>query len=173
VRAVTPDGKINTIAGNDAATVAALKAAELPAIAANTPALSPLMLPYALAIGPTGNIYVASFSVGVLALTRGSGSVSNLAPDTRTWASDFNGSNALTVLDGTSVTIGGQPAYVSYTISPGQVNAQVPTGIGTGAQPMVISTAHGTSPTYAVTVQAELLGLLAPPCSTSAAISTE
>ncbi|HEY6344343.1 MAG TPA: hypothetical protein VIY49_22855, partial [Bryobacteraceae bacterium] len=201
VRAVTPDGKINTIAGDYAATVAALKADELPAIAANTPALSALMLPYALAIGPTGNIYVASLSVTVLALTRGSGSVfpapaiatdlgvaafeassfgggplgpvalggwieiygNYLAADTRTWAApDFNGSNAPTVLDGTSVTIGGQPAYISY-ISPGQVNAQAPTGIGTGPQPLVISTAHGTSVTYAVTVDAEVLGLLAPP----------
>jgi uncharacterized repeat protein (TIGR03803 family) len=45
---------------------------------------------------------------------------SNLASDTRSWASrDFNGINAPTAVDGTSVTIGGQPAFVAF-ISPGQ-----------------------------------------------------
>ncbi len=36
---------------------------------------------------------------------------SYLAPDSRSWAgTDFNGTSAPTSLDGTSVTIGGQPA---------------------------------------------------------------
>ncbi len=40
---------------------------------------------------------------------------SNLAPDTRGWAaSDFTGANAPTSLDGTKVTIGGQPAFIDY-----------------------------------------------------------
>ena len=55
---------------------------------------------------------------------------------------DFSGVNAPTSLDGTSVTIGGQPAFISY-ISPGQINAQVPTGSGTGAQPLVVTTSAG------------------------------
>jgi len=68
---------------------------------------------------------------------------SYLAADTRQWAGgDFNGSNAPQSLDGTSVTIGGQPAYISY-ISPEQINAQVPTNIGTGAQPLIVKTAGG------------------------------
>jgi uncharacterized protein (TIGR03437 family) len=51
---------------------------------------------------------------------------SNLAVDSRSWpASDFNGVNAPTSLDGTSVTIGGQAAFVDF-ISPGQVDALVP-----------------------------------------------
>ena len=50
----------------------------------------------------------------------------NLASDSRPWqASDFDGINAPTMLDGTSVTIGGQPAFVDY-ISPTQVNVQAP-----------------------------------------------
>ncbi|MBV8847111.1 MAG: hypothetical protein JO307_30245 [Bryobacterales bacterium] len=198
VRAVTSDGTINTIAGNYPATVAAFNT--FPPIAAGTPALSAIIDPQALAIGPSGNLYISTIN-SVLSLASSAASVSPppavatnfgvaaieassfggdpmrpislggwveiygnyLAPDTRAWAaSDFNGSNAPTALDGVSVTIGGQPAYVSY-ISPGQVNVQVPTGIGTGPQPLVISTAHGKSPTYAITVNAEVPGLLAPP----------
>jgi uncharacterized protein (TIGR03437 family) len=88
---------------------------------------------------------------------------SNLAPDTRGWTgSDFNGVNAPESLDGTSVTIGGQPAYVSF-ISPGQVNVQVPSNIGTGSQPLIVTTqAGGAGNSYSVTVNAEEPGLLAP-----------
>ncbi len=40
---------------------------------------------------------------------------SNLAADSRSWAgSDFNGVNAATSLDGTKVTVGGQPAFIDY-----------------------------------------------------------
>jgi uncharacterized protein (TIGR03437 family) len=50
----------------------------------------------------------------------------NLAPDTRLWAaSDFNGNNLPTSLDGVSVSIDGIPAYVEY-ISPGQINVLAP-----------------------------------------------
>ena len=59
---------------------------------------------------------------------------SNLAPDTRSWnGSDFNGVNAPTKLDGTIVTIGGQLAFIDF-ISPVQVNALVPSNVGTGPQ---------------------------------------
>jgi uncharacterized protein (TIGR03437 family) len=88
---------------------------------------------------------------------------SYLAPDSRSWgASDFNGVNAPTSLDGASVTIGGQPAFISY-ISPGQINAQVPSTVGTGSQPLVITTANGQSSTYSVTVKAEVPSLLSTP----------
>jgi uncharacterized protein (TIGR03437 family) len=60
------------------------------------------------------------------------------------------------------VTIGGQPAFISY-ISPSQINAQVPSNIGTGAQPLVITTANGLSATYAVTVKSEQPGILTTP----------
>ncbi len=89
---------------------------------------------------------------------------SNLAPpsDTRTWlSSDFNGNNAPTSLDGTSVTIGGQSAYVSF-ISPGQVNAQVPLNVGTGSQPVVVTANGSMSTAYTINVNALEPGLLTP-----------
>jgi len=87
---------------------------------------------------------------------------SNLAADTRSWSSaDFSGTEGPTSLDGTSVTIGGQPAFVDY-ISPSQVNVQVPSNIGIGSQPLVVKTSTGSSAPYPVTVNAEQPGLLAP-----------
>jgi uncharacterized protein (TIGR03437 family) len=85
----------------------------------------------------------------------------NLAMLTRSWAaSDFQGVNAPTSLEGTSVTIGGQAAYISY-ISPNQVNAQVP-DIQPGPQDVIVTTPAGSSPAYSVTVNAKEPGLLAP-----------
>ncbi len=77
---------------------------------------------------------------------------SNLAGSTRTWGTaDFNGSNGPTTLDFVSVTIGGQPAYVSY-ISPGQINVQVPLNVTAGTQQLVVKTEWATSAAYNVTV---------------------
>ena len=93
---------------------------------------------------------------------------SNLATDTRPWAgTDFNGNNAPTSLDGTSVTIGGKPAYVEY-ISSGQVpqiNAQVPSSIATGTQPIVVTVGSNVSavPPQTVNISATAPGLYAPP----------
>jgi uncharacterized protein (TIGR03437 family) len=87
---------------------------------------------------------------------------SNLAADTRSWTqSDFSGVNAPTSLDGTSVTVGGQPAFIDY-ISPGQVNAQVPSNIGTGSQQIILTTGAGSSTPYTVSVNSTQPGLLAP-----------
>jgi len=87
---------------------------------------------------------------------------SNLAATTRSWAgSDFNGSNAPTSLDGVSVTVNSKNAFLSY-ISPGQVNAQVPSGIGTGTMQIVVTNANGTSDPYTITANALQPGLLAP-----------
>jgi uncharacterized protein (TIGR03437 family) len=88
---------------------------------------------------------------------------SNLASDTRGWAqSDFNGVNAPTSLDGTSVSIGGQAAFVDY-ISPGQVNALVPSNVATGPQSMTVKTSAGTSAAYNILVNPVEPGLLATP----------
>jgi uncharacterized protein (TIGR03437 family) len=88
---------------------------------------------------------------------------SNLASDTRSWeSSDFNGANAPTSLDGTSVSVGGQAAFVDF-ISPGQVNALIPSNVATGPQQITIKTAGGTSATVNITVNAVQPGLLAPP----------
>jgi uncharacterized protein (TIGR03437 family) len=86
----------------------------------------------------------------------------NLATATRPWAlSDFTGNEAPTQLNGTSVTVNGQPAFVSY-ISPGQVNVQVPSNIPTGILLLQISSPGGTSGAYQVVVNAIEPGLWAP-----------
>jgi uncharacterized protein (TIGR03437 family) len=87
---------------------------------------------------------------------------SNLATGMRSWAAtDFHGLTAPNVLDGTSVSIGGHAAYLSY-ISPTQINAQVPSNIGTGTQPIVVTSPAGNSAVYMVAVNAVEPGLLAP-----------
>jgi uncharacterized protein (TIGR03437 family) len=88
----------------------------------------------------------------------------NLCTNTtyRAWAaSDFNGIQAPTSLGGTTVTIAGLNAYV-YFISPGQVDVQVPSGIAAGTQPLVLTTAGGSSIIYNVTINALEGGLLSP-----------
>lgn len=85
----------------------------------------------------------------------------NLATTSRLWAlSDFNGNEAPTQLNGTSVTVNGQPGFVSY-ISPGQVNVQVP-NVPTGILLLQVTSPGGTSPTYQVVVNAIEPGLFAP-----------
>jgi uncharacterized protein (TIGR03437 family) len=86
----------------------------------------------------------------------------DLAVGTRTWgALDFDLTNAPTSLGGTGVTIGGQAAFIDY-VSPTQVNAQVPSGVGLGFQNLAVSTASGMSAAYTVNVTATQPGLLAP-----------
>jgi uncharacterized protein (TIGR03437 family) len=88
----------------------------------------------------------------------------NLANVTsQTWAaSDFKGNTGPTALGGTTVTIGGHAAFIDY-VSPGQVNAQVPSNVGSGPQPVVVMTPGGTSLPYTITVNTVEPGLLAPP----------
>ena len=86
---------------------------------------------------------------------------SNLAVDTNTWGNSFQGPNAPTSLDGTTVTIGGQNAFVEF-VSSGQVNAQLPSTITAGTQQIIVSTAAGASASYGVTVNPTQPGLYAP-----------
>ncbi len=88
---------------------------------------------------------------------------SNLGPSAPyTWqGSDFNGSSAPTSINGVKVTVGGQPAYVDFT-SANQVNAQLPANLSAGPQPVVVTTASGSSSPYTLTVNALQPGLLAP-----------
>jgi uncharacterized protein (TIGR03437 family) len=88
---------------------------------------------------------------------------SNLAPDTRGWAgSDFVGNNAPISLDGVSVSIGGQAAFVDY-ISPTQVNAELPSNISTGGVlQLTLSNGPATSAPVSLDVKATEPGLLAP-----------
>ncbi len=90
---------------------------------------------------------------------------SNLATDSRSWAAtDFNGSNAPTTLDGTKVTIGGIPAFIDYigTGQNGQVNALVPSNVPTGQQSLIVTTPSGSTSAYMVNVNTIQPGLLAP-----------
>jgi len=86
----------------------------------------------------------------------------NLAASPRGWSgADFNGSAAPTKLDDVTVTVGGQAAYLDY-ISPIQVNAQIPSNVGTGPQPVIVTTAAGASSPYSLTINSAQPGLLAP-----------
>ena len=88
---------------------------------------------------------------------------SKLATTTRSWTGDdFNGQNAPTSLDGVSVTVNSRQAFLSY-ISPVQVNALVPSDIGTGTMQIVVTNANGVSDPYTITANAVQPGLLAPP----------
>jgi uncharacterized protein (TIGR03437 family) len=88
---------------------------------------------------------------------------SNLALGTRAWSAlDFDNGKAPTSLSGTSVTIGGQPAFVAY-VSPGQVNVQVPDSLPAGTHDLVVHTPLGSSAPYRITVHETLPGLFAPP----------
>lgn len=88
---------------------------------------------------------------------------SNLSATTRSWAGgDFVGVNAPTSLDATKVVIGGQPAFIDY-ISANQVNAQVPSGVGTGQQTLSVINGAAISGPLTVTVNATQPGLFAPP----------
>jgi uncharacterized protein (TIGR03437 family) len=87
----------------------------------------------------------------------------NLAADARLWAaSDFEGANAPTALDRTAVTIAGENAFIEY-VSPGQVNAQIPSDIPPGTQPLVLSNATGISSAFNVTVVGSQPAFYAPP----------
>jgi uncharacterized protein (TIGR03437 family) len=90
----------------------------------------------------------------------------NLAADSRSWnSSDFQGINAPTSLDGTTVTIGGQPAYIAF-IGNQQLNVQVPTDIATGPQRIIVYTGAGqSSPIPPVAVEPLQPGLYAPSTS--------
>ena len=64
---------------------------------------------------------------------------------TRSWnSSDFSGNNLPVSLDGISVTINGQPAYVEY-ISPTQINAIAPDDDTIGPVPVQVTTPQGAS----------------------------
>ncbi|MCW5981587.1 MAG: hypothetical protein KIT09_26110 [Bryobacteraceae bacterium] len=97
------------------------------------------------AAGSWVEIYGRNFSVG----------------DQMWTAGDFTGTTAPTKLGGATVTIGGRSAFVNY-ISPGQVNVQAPSGIGTGPLPIVLTTPTGASAPFTLTAEATKPGLLAP-----------
>ena len=77
-------------------------------------------------------------------------------------ASDFNGVNAPTSLDGISVSVNGKPAYVWY-LSPAQLNVQAPEDSTLGNVAITVTNCKATSPQFMFARQALAPGLLAPP----------
>jgi uncharacterized protein (TIGR03437 family) len=180
IREITPDGIIHTIAGGTGVGYTGDGY-----IATN----AKLNFPTGVAVdSSTGKVYIADSSNNVIRMltpyppvvsgVQSAGQFgafpavapgswievygSNLAIDSRPWTGgDFVGLAAPTSLDGTTVTIGGQTAYIDY-IGGGQVNVQVPSNVPTGQQPLIVTTAYGTSAAYTVTVNATQPGLYAP-----------
>lgn len=86
----------------------------------------------------------------------------NLSNVTREWAGfDFTGSNAPMALEGVRVMVAGRPAFVRF-VSPGQINAQVPEGIGTGPVNVTVINSAGTSANINMTAAARAPQILAP-----------
>ena len=63
----------------------------------------------------------------------------NLATESQSWTGTFP-----TALGGTTVTIDGKLAYLSY-VSPNQINAQVPDDSTRATVPVVIANAYGSA----------------------------
>jgi uncharacterized protein (TIGR03437 family) len=75
---------------------------------------------------------------------------SNLSSKTDTWNNFIVNGKLPTTVDGVSVTVGGQSAYVYY-ISPSQINFIVPE-VPAGSQEVVVKNSIGTSPAVNATV---------------------
>ncbi len=94
---------------------------------------------------------------------------SDMSFSARSWtAADFTGNGLIapTSLDGVTVTVGGQPAYIDY-ISATQINAQIPYTVAPGNQPVVVKDAAGASVgNVSVTVNPVQPGMFAPPAFT-------
>jgi uncharacterized protein (TIGR03437 family) len=88
----------------------------------------------------------------------------NLAGEvSRSWAgSDFVNNRAPTSLEGASVSINGQPTFISY-VSPTQLNVQIPANVPTGEPlPVVVSFRGVSSNPVMLRVVDQAGGLLAP-----------
>jgi uncharacterized protein (TIGR03437 family) len=106
------------------------------------------------AIAPTGGVLNgASFQPGISPGSWITINGINLSSTTDTWANSIINGTLPTMLDGVSVMVGNQPAYIEY-ISPTQINAVVPNvapNVPAGPVPVTVTTASGTS--QAVTAQ--------------------
>jgi uncharacterized protein (TIGR03437 family) len=101
-------------------------------------------------ISAGGVVNGASFLPGVVPGSWLTIKGSNLATVTDTWEKAIVNGKLPTTLDGVSVTVGSQPAFV-YFISPTQINVQAP-DVGTGPVPVTVTNANGTSAAFTATV---------------------
>jgi uncharacterized protein (TIGR03437 family) len=94
----------------------------------------------------------ASFQSGISANSWITINGTNLSSKTDTWNNAIVNGALPTKLDGVSVTVGGQPAYIEY-VSPTQINAIAP-NVAAGSVPVVVTNANGSSPTFSVQLSA-------------------
>jgi uncharacterized protein (TIGR03437 family) len=99
----------------------------------------------------SGVVSAASFQAGVVASSWVTIIGTNLSAKTDTWATAIVNGKLPTALDGVSVTVGEQPAYISY-ISPTQINALAP-NIAPGTVSVTVTNPGGTSSPINVVVQ--------------------
>ena len=92
----------------------------------------------------------ASFQTPVVPNSWGTILGTALASTTDTWEKFIVNGKLPTTLDGVTVTVGGQTAYL-YFISPGQINFIVPP-VAPGPQSVVVKTSAGSSAAFTVTV---------------------
>jgi uncharacterized protein (TIGR03437 family) len=90
-----------------------------------------------------GLVSGASFQAGIVPNSWITIYGTNLSSKTDTWASAVTNGTLPQSLDGVSVSVGGQPAYISY-ISPGQINALAP-DVGPGNVAVTVTNGSGTS----------------------------
>ncbi len=93
----------------------------------------------------------ASFQPGIAPNSWFTISGTNLAPKIDTWANEIVNGKLPTSLDGVSVTVGGDPAYVYY-ISPTQINAVAP-NLEAGAAQVIVTNSSGVSSPASTVVQ--------------------
>jgi uncharacterized protein (TIGR03437 family) len=158
IRKVTPDGIVSSIAGNgylgysgdggpatdgtlnNPTLLAADSAGRIYVADTNNNAVR-MLTPATAApsISPAGVVPASSTVNTIQAGQWVSIYGSKLAGTTATWTGNFP-----TTLGGTSVTIDGKPAYLSY-VSPTQINLQAPDDGATGTVPVAVTTATGTA----------------------------
>jgi uncharacterized protein (TIGR03437 family) len=94
-------------------------------------------------------VNAAGFQAGIVANSWVTIQGTNLASTTADWSSSIVNGALPTSLDGVSVTMGGQPAYVYY-ISPGQLNVLAP-HVSAGPVTVTVTTPGGTSASFTTT----------------------
>ncbi len=101
-------------------------------------------------VAANGIVNGASFAPGLPANSWGTIQGTNLSPVTDTWANAIVNGALPTSLDGVSVSVGGQAAYVYY-VSPTQINFMTP-NVSAGSAQVTVTTPSGTSSTFTVNV---------------------
>jgi uncharacterized protein (TIGR03437 family) len=113
-----------------------------------------LLTPVAVspAILPTGGLLNgASFQTGIVPGSWITIKGTNLSAVTDTWANAIVNGKLPTSLDNVKVSVGGEPAYISY-VSPTQINAVAPK-VATGPVSVAVTNSIGTSSPISTVVQ--------------------